>query len=148
MTNAPQQQFLYWFTWSSNQLLNVKKLFSVSKEWVRSWSHAFLITYQKTLTKKLLAVRPEKATRSKKKKKKTRKATAKLFALNANAINMIKLNVSIIFFDLFHNYKDLVLFRLLENKKLRNCLSSSFLHHFSGITGNSEQKIFYGPLDS
>ena len=47
-----------------------ERLFSVSKEWVRSWSHAFLITYDKTLTKKLLAVRPEKVTRRKKRSKK------------------------------------------------------------------------------
>ena len=33
--------------------------FSVSKEWVRSWSHAFLITNYKTLTKNLLAAIPE-----------------------------------------------------------------------------------------
>ena len=46
-----------------------EKLFSVSKEWVRPGSHAFLITYDKTLTKKLLAVRPEKLTRRKKRKK-------------------------------------------------------------------------------
>ena len=60
-------------------------LFSVSKELVRSWSHVFVITYGKTFTKKLLAVRPEKVTKRKKRKKKTRKAIAKLFALNANA---------------------------------------------------------------
>ena len=147
MTCFLQQQFLYWFTWSSNQLLNLiifsflslqtfllinsiflvltiessasihwqtdltnlfpsfwlflvffrmlwmlvtvhkpchvphasrittsgtiftEKLFSVSKEWVRPWSHAFLITYDKTLTKKLLVVSPEKLTRRKKRKK-------------------------------------------------------------------------------
>ena len=40
----------------------LRKDFNVSKERVRSWSHAFLITYDKTLTKKLLAVRPEKVT--------------------------------------------------------------------------------------
>ena len=34
----------------------------------------------------------------------------------------------------------------LKSIILRNCLSSSFLHHFSGITVNSEQKIFYRPL--
>ena len=39
----------------------------------------------KKLNKKLLAVRPEKVTR-RKKRKKMRKAIAKLFALNANAI--------------------------------------------------------------
>ena len=44
----------------------------------------FLITYEKTLTKNLSAVHPEKVTRMKKRKK-TRKAIAKLFALNANA---------------------------------------------------------------
>ena len=40
----------------------------VSKEWVRSWSHAFLITTLKTLAKKLLAVHPEKVMRRKKRK--------------------------------------------------------------------------------
>ena len=37
------------------------------------------------MTKKLLAVRPEKVTRRKKGKKRTRKAIEKLLALNANA---------------------------------------------------------------
>ena len=46
-----------------------ERLFSVSKEWIRSWSHTFLITYDKTLTNRLLAVRLEKETGSKKIKK-------------------------------------------------------------------------------
>ena len=55
---------------------------------MRSWSHAFLITYDKTLTKNLLAVRPEKVTRRKKrKKKKARMAIAK--PLNANARTLV-----------------------------------------------------------
>ena len=58
----------------------------MSQERVVSWSHAFLITNVKTLGKKLLAVRPEKGTR-RTKRKKTRMATAKFSALNANAIN-------------------------------------------------------------
>ena len=56
----------------------------VSKEWVRSWSHAFLITNLKTLVKKLLTVRPEKV-RRRKKRNKSRMAIAKLFVLKANA---------------------------------------------------------------
>ena len=32
-----------------------KRHFSVSKEWVRSWSHAFLITYHKTLIKRFFS---------------------------------------------------------------------------------------------
>ena len=44
--------------------------FSVSDEWVRSWSHAFLITFDKTLCKKLLVVFPGKVMRRKKRKKK------------------------------------------------------------------------------
>ena len=63
-----------------------ERLFRVSKEWDRSWSRAFLIAYHKTFIKKFLAVRPEKVTRRKKNKKKTRNAIAKLFVLNANAI--------------------------------------------------------------
>ena len=65
-----------------------KIFFGVSKEWVRSWPHAFLITNLKTLTKKLLAVRPEKWTGRERKQKKTRMPIAKLFALNANAISI------------------------------------------------------------
>ena len=66
----------------------IEGLFSVSREWVKSRSHAFLITYDKTLTKKLLAVCPEKMTRRKKiKNKKTRMAIAKLFALYGNAVS-------------------------------------------------------------
>ena len=60
--------------------------FGMSKERVRSWSHAFLITNVITLGKKLLALRPEKKD-EKEKKKKTRMEIPKLFALNANAIN-------------------------------------------------------------
>ena len=141
MTNVLQQHFLYCFTWSSNQLLNLnifsflflqtfllinsislfwplnyllftdypanwpnlfpnfwllrvllwmlwmlitvhkpchvphasrittsgtiftERRFSVSKEWVRPWSHAFLITYDKTFTKKILAIFLEKVKR-------------------------------------------------------------------------------------
>ena len=36
-----------------------ERLFSVSKESVRSWSHAFLIIYHKTFTKKLKTVQPK-----------------------------------------------------------------------------------------
>ena len=43
--------------------------FSVSKEWARSWSYAFLITYHKRLITKVLVIRPEKVTRRKKRKK-------------------------------------------------------------------------------
>ena len=40
-----------------------ERRFSVSKEWVRPWSHAFLITYDKTFTKKLLTIFLEKVKR-------------------------------------------------------------------------------------
>ena len=66
-----------------------KRHFSVSKEWVRSWSQAFLITYHKTLIKKLFGGPSRKSTRRKKRKQqknKTRMAIAKLFALDANTI--------------------------------------------------------------
>ena len=162
MTNVLQQQFLYCFTWSSNEVLNlnifslffflqtfllmnsiflfwplnflpstnlfpsswlifvlfltlwilvtvhkpchvpyawwittwgtifIEITFSASLECVRSWSHAFFITYDKMFTKKLLVVCLEKVTRRKKiKNKKTRMAIAKLFALNTNAIKTI-----------------------------------------------------------
>ena len=62
----------------------MERIFSESKEWVRSWSHAFLMAYDKTLTEKLLAVHLKKSD-EKQKWKKTRKAIAKLFALNGNA---------------------------------------------------------------
>ena len=55
--------------------------FSVSKKWVRSWSHVFVVTYHKTLPRKLLAVRPEKVT-TKEKRRKIRQAIATFFALN------------------------------------------------------------------
>ena len=44
--------------------------FRVSKEWVRSWSHAFLITYHKTLTKKLFGGPSRKSDKEEKKKEK------------------------------------------------------------------------------
>ena len=43
--------------------------FSVSKEWVRSWSHDFLITYHKTLTKKLFGGTSRKSDEKETKKK-------------------------------------------------------------------------------
>ena len=60
----------------------MERHFCVSKEWVGSWSYAFLITYHKRWLKSFSAVRPGKLTR---RKKKTRMAIVKLFALNANA---------------------------------------------------------------
>ena len=41
--------------------------FGVSKEWVKSWSHVFLISNLNIFPKKLLVVRPEKGTRRNKK---------------------------------------------------------------------------------
>ena len=58
----------------------------MSKERVTSWSHIYLITYDKKLTEKLLAVRPEKVARKKKRIKRTRETIAKLFALKTNAV--------------------------------------------------------------
>ena len=147
MTNVLEQQFLYCFTWSSNQLLNLKifsflflhtlllinsiylfwplnkfsaihwltcfrvssrlflglfwmlwmlvtmhklyhvphtpqittcgtifteRHFSVSKEWVRSWSHASLITYHETFTKKLFSGPSRKSDKKEKKRKKNK----------------------------------------------------------------------------
>ena len=62
-----------------------------NKNLLRSCSHAFFRTYDRTLAKKLLAVHPEKVTR-RKKRKKTREAIAKLFTLSINAImnNMLQ----------------------------------------------------------
>ena len=45
-----------------------------------------MITYDKTLTKNLLAVRPENCVEKEKKTPKNRKVIARLFALNTNAI--------------------------------------------------------------
>ena len=66
----------------------------VSKKWVRSWSHTFLIANVKTLTRKLLAVRQEKGREG----KKTRIAVSKLFPLNANAINYFRLTTLVVRF--------------------------------------------------
>ena len=64
-------------TWGTTFM---ERHFSVSREWVRPWSNAFLITYQKTFTKKLFGG-PYRKSDKKEKKKKTRMAIAKLFAL-------------------------------------------------------------------
>ena len=45
-----------------------EKLFSVSKEWVRSWSHPSLIIYHKTFAKKLKTVRPKSCREGEKEK--------------------------------------------------------------------------------
>ena len=58
--------------------------FDVPQEWVRSRSHVFVITKVITLPRKLLEVRPEKVTRRKKRRIKTRITIAKLSELNAN----------------------------------------------------------------
>ena len=55
----------------------------MSKEWVRSWSHPFLIAYDKTFTFGNLYRKSDE--KEKKEKKKKRKANATIFALNANA---------------------------------------------------------------
>ena len=102
--------------------------FDVSKEWVRSWSYLFLKTNLKTYTKKLLAVRPEKRTR-RKKRKKTRIATTKLFAFNVNAIiqkwfylNFVLLFTNVLLFCYKGNkmtmLKQLLDFLLSELKKI------------------------------
>ena len=51
-----------------------EKFFSVSKEWVRSWSNASLIIYDKTLAKKLKAVRPKSCREREKEKEKERRS--------------------------------------------------------------------------
>ena len=43
-------------TWGT---LFTEILFSLSKEWIRSWPHTSLITYDKTFAKKLKAIRPK-----------------------------------------------------------------------------------------
>ena len=48
----------------------MEKHFIVFKELVRSWSQAFLITFHKTLTKKLFGSRSRKSDEKEKKKKK------------------------------------------------------------------------------
>ena len=68
-------------TWGT---ISVEICFDVPEEWVRSWSHVFVITKVKTLPRKLFEVRPQKVTRRKKGRIKTRMTIAKLSALNAN----------------------------------------------------------------
>ena len=51
-------------TWEA---LFIERLFSVSKEWVRSWSHVFLIIY-KTFAKIHKAVRPKSCRKGEKEK--------------------------------------------------------------------------------
>ena len=50
----------------------MERHFSVSKEWIGSWSHAFLVTYHKTLIKKLFDGTSRKSDEKEKKKKKPR----------------------------------------------------------------------------
>ena len=53
-------------TWGT---IFIKNFFSVSKEWIRSWSQAFLITNIKTLAKKLFDSRSIKSDEKRKKEK-------------------------------------------------------------------------------
>ena len=48
----------------------MERHFSVFKEWIRSWSHAFLVTYHKNLIKKLFEGTSRKSDEKEKKKKK------------------------------------------------------------------------------
>ena len=50
--------------------LFTERLFSVSKETVRSWSHAFLIIYHRTFAENLMAVRPKSCPEGEKEKEK------------------------------------------------------------------------------
>ena len=55
---------------TTSRTIFLERPFRVSKEWVKSWSHtSSLITYDKIFIIKLLAVRPEKVKRGKKRKK-------------------------------------------------------------------------------
>ena len=65
---------------TTSGVIFMERIFSVSKEWVRSWSHGFLITYHKTFTKKLFRG-PSRKTEEKEKKKQSRIGLTKLFAL-------------------------------------------------------------------
>ena len=64
-----------------------ERLFSVSKESVRSWSHAFLIAYHKMFTKKLLPFHPGKVMR-RKKRKKNYKGNCKAFCIKRKCKNI------------------------------------------------------------
>ena len=96
---------LFWMLWrlvTVNKLCHVphasrittwetvftKIFFAVSKEWVRSWSHASKVTNLKTLAKKLLAV-PPKIALGIRKRERTRIAIPKRFALHANAEKVV-----------------------------------------------------------
>ena len=75
----------------------IERIFSVRRERVKSWSYTFLITDNKTLTKKLLASPSKNVTRRKKRKKRTKMAIAKLFALNANAKRKTRMAIAKLF---------------------------------------------------
>ena len=77
-------------TWGT---IFTKRLFSVFKERVIFWSHIYLITYDKTLTEKLLAVRPEKVTRKKKRIKRTR-GNCKAFCVKHKCSNILNFIIS------------------------------------------------------
>ena len=55
---------------TTSRTIFTERLFGAPNEWVRYSSHAFLIAYHKTLTKKLFTCCPEKVMRRKKEKKK------------------------------------------------------------------------------
>ena len=114
-------------------------LFDVSKEWVRSWSHAFLITNLKTFSKKLLAVCPEKGTR-RKKRNKTRMAIVNLVALKANAKTYI---------NLFQNHYIPIISKPSRTSfknfcnKLKNNPSQKYKQFFENWCKNRNNKILY-----
>ena len=97
-----------------------ENIFLVSKECIRSWSHASLITDLRTFAKKLWIVHP-KSLRTKWKRRKKRKAIAKFFALHANAITVL-----ILIRDWCSNY---VFFKLVKNRK-RMVVTTCNLYYF------------------
>ena len=72
-------------TWGT---IFTKRNISVFKEWVRSWSRAFLIAYHKTLTKKPFGGRSRKNDEKEKKKKTKQKLQARTKYLRKTLIFM------------------------------------------------------------
>ena len=76
---------------TSSGILFMERPFHVSKEWVRSWSHASLIIFNKTFAETFKAVRPKFCREGERK----RKAVAKCYALNRKRNKLLLKNSKI-----------------------------------------------------
>ena len=123
-------------TWGT---LFTERLFSVSKEWVRSWSHASLIIYYKTFAKKLKKVRPKSCREVEKDKKQVQSwshvswITIQLFLRKKTFANLSRKS----------DEKEKIIMKK-KRKKNRMAIAKRFAFQANAITLNMNMKTNIG----